>query len=71
MRLVAHDRHDRQESLHFPASRLPRGNAPRVAIAFEVPMVGDLPCGEHDLAVMAIVTGESVIRPERFFTRPE
>jgi 5-formyltetrahydrofolate cyclo-ligase len=40
-----------------------RPGTPRIALAFEVQVVDDLPCEPHDLAVDAIVTEARVIRP--------
>ncbi len=36
--------------------------APRIAIAFSVQIVDDVPCDEHDLPVHAIVTEREIIR---------
>lgn len=43
---------------------LTRADVPRVALAFEVQIVDELPCEAHDLPVTVIVTEERVIRPE-------
>lgn len=42
---------------------LMRADAPRIALAFEVQLVDELPCESHDLPVSAIVTEARVIRP--------
>jgi 5-formyltetrahydrofolate cyclo-ligase len=49
----------------FYDAYLPRlaPGTPRVALAFEVQVVAELPCEPHDLRVDAIVTESSVIRP--------
>jgi 5-formyltetrahydrofolate cyclo-ligase len=39
-------------------------NVPRIAVAFELQIVGELPHEAHDLAVDAIVTEQRVIRPQ-------
>ena len=39
-----------------------RPDTPRIGLAFELQLVGDVPCHPHDLPVHVLVTEERVIR---------